>query len=596
MTFRQTVFMLLLTAAYLVFELAFNARLLDVVGGGANPDQIHNIEYFGRSLSGIALALVMLQVLLTLKNSGTTRKSKQDKVATESPAGGKLCSVLHPIGVVLGCVFAGFTVFGLPFFAASTKLAIDMSAAAAALSGMAILGFAYRLWSRPNGGAMTNIGISLVCLFFAGCVFFSLERLTDYLTDSSAASFRHASQNIVLVQKALVDGKVRIDGLSEDPEIFAKPEGKAFLALFPLMAVSVERLDEKIRSAKLDLIREQISDKLGGPQGVYIKYREGVKSAAEQWKRYDAAGNGGGGGMDIETRQRQAWDDYTRSLSKQGWTPYTVPEKYRGKVLRKVQAKVPVPNDWDLADESVFNEAVAKKVEAKSGSRGNGLNYKGKQIPFGLSWPEFFAHPAVQSEMRSRMGLPSQAVLLPGYPNGGEFERKVFEPMVDKQARKQLEMFDAPIDDFADDGKFEEEGRSMARAAIVPPLALFFSLLGALGHLGKFSYLFMKTAFWRILPKHKNLGCALLVGVVLVIPAAGLVLRNMDNAVTQSRLYQYLQGQVGAGDSLGGKVIVTGAHIVAVGQGKFYPFDEWLRVNVLSGFSFGYRQTGYKTN
>ena len=36
MTLRQTLFLAALTALYLTFELAFNARLLDVVGGAAS--------------------------------------------------------------------------------------------------------------------------------------------------------------------------------------------------------------------------------------------------------------------------------------------------------------------------------------------------------------------------------------------------------------------------------------------------------------------------------------------------------------------------------------------------------------------------------
>lgn len=46
-----------LTAVYLAFELAFIARLLDMVGGSASSDEIHRTEVYGRTLSGIALAL-----------------------------------------------------------------------------------------------------------------------------------------------------------------------------------------------------------------------------------------------------------------------------------------------------------------------------------------------------------------------------------------------------------------------------------------------------------------------------------------------------------------------------------------------------------
>ena len=47
----------LVTGAYLLVEMGFNSRLLDVVGGGASLEQIHSIERWGRGLSGFALAL-----------------------------------------------------------------------------------------------------------------------------------------------------------------------------------------------------------------------------------------------------------------------------------------------------------------------------------------------------------------------------------------------------------------------------------------------------------------------------------------------------------------------------------------------------------
>lgn len=48
----------LTTAMYLLVEFAFNARLLDVVGGMPTDDQLHNIEEYGRRISGFAVALL----------------------------------------------------------------------------------------------------------------------------------------------------------------------------------------------------------------------------------------------------------------------------------------------------------------------------------------------------------------------------------------------------------------------------------------------------------------------------------------------------------------------------------------------------------
>ena len=45
------------TLGYLAFEMAFNARLLDVTGGISSEDEIDSIEHWGRALSGVALML-----------------------------------------------------------------------------------------------------------------------------------------------------------------------------------------------------------------------------------------------------------------------------------------------------------------------------------------------------------------------------------------------------------------------------------------------------------------------------------------------------------------------------------------------------------
>ncbi len=57
------------TVVYLLFELVFNARLLDIAGTVPNQDDLHDIEVFGRSLSGIGASLILWRTL------GERRKS-----------------------------------------------------------------------------------------------------------------------------------------------------------------------------------------------------------------------------------------------------------------------------------------------------------------------------------------------------------------------------------------------------------------------------------------------------------------------------------------------------------------------------------------
>lgn len=55
----QYAFILIATLTYLIFEIAFSAKLLDVVSQSSTQEQIDQIERVGRLLSGIALTLVI---------------------------------------------------------------------------------------------------------------------------------------------------------------------------------------------------------------------------------------------------------------------------------------------------------------------------------------------------------------------------------------------------------------------------------------------------------------------------------------------------------------------------------------------------------
>lgn len=521
MSRKQILAIIALTLTYLCFELAFNARLLDVVGGTATSDQIHHIEIYGRSLSGAAVGLLVLQWLLGRRQASGSQRSP-----------------------------GGMTIL----------LAVAAS------------------------GALT---------------YASLQVLVDGLVARSEPAFRRASLNIVLVQHALVEGQVELDGLTDDRGLFRQPAGKAFLAQFPVMATSIDRLDEKIRDAKLTLISTQVANRLGQASGFYRDaYVKAVQTTQEKWQRYSKAPTTQNLEGEIARQQDKAWSDYLRDLGRRGWTPSTVPGSARGVVLRKVRARVPVPTSWDLADEATFREAVATKVRKRAGSATGpkGLTVHGQKLPPGLSWTAFFAHPGIQAELRDQLHLPAGIGLQPSYSSGAEFQHEVFDPMVKRLAREELARYDAPVEDFADGAKLAERGRDAARLAIVPPLALFFSLLGAMTHLGKLCYLAVKGLLaWKPhLGERVRHVWPVLVGVVLLIWVS---LSWTENAVTRSRLYAYMTQQIHDSaepvwsSRLMKRAITNGLHVVAVGQDLGYPLFEGIRTQLLGGITYGYQDS-----
>lgn len=533
-TVRILLLVVLLTVTYLTFELAFNARLLDVVGGNASQDDVHRIEISGRLLSGCAAALVLLQIMLSARKS----------------------------------------------------------------------------WLAIVGACGLTIAV----------VYMALQMFVNFLVnDFSTLEFRRQALNVTLIQQSLVEGRVELAGLNQDPDLYSRPEGKAFLAMFALMATSVEDLDRKISDAKIQLLSEHIGKQVGGIQGYFDSYRQAIDQVTQQWKNYrklDAAH------VDIDAevdkRHQRAWNQYLNDLGKQGWTPSSVPAAYHERVRRNVRKKgAPVSSHWALNDEAGFRAAIASQVRRKVSGKKPEVRIRGQVIPPGLSFPAFVQHPALQAELRDTLKLPS-TVRVPHEVDKPQFVT-LFNAMRTSQATQEARKYNAPLDTFGPGGKNFELGLDAARAAIVPPVALFFSMLGALGHMAKLSYILAKLLRSVLRPARRYVvkdaahratwGDKLRAWVphdpLLLIPAALLVsawlwLSQLHTPVTQSPLYATLAQDTltrfapghAADDaprwSLGHALVQT-LHVVSVGQSFAYPYNERMRTEVLRGIRFGYQ-------
>lgn len=350
------------------------------------------------------------------------------------------------------------------------------------------------------------------------------------------------------------------------------------------MAASVERLDEKIHGAKVQLLRAQVADGLGGAQGYYKQYAQAVAKAQSQWRLYRRLPTAAELDQEIDRRHSEAWGQYVADLRRRGWTPQSVPWPARGRVAQTVRKRVPVPAGWQPDDEAGFRKAVASRMRSAAGGGQRELVVRGRAVPPGLSWTEFFAHRGVQEEIKTALGLPHKVALLPEYRTPAAFSAEVFQPLVRHVVARQLELYETPAASFATGAAREQVGLDAARAAIVPPVALFFSLMGAIGHSAKLAYLIARI----LLPRARRLWL-LPVGLLLGL---WLALSSLDNAVTRSRLYGYVRGQVlqdSATGPVGARALANALHVVSVGQGYGYPFNEFVRTSWLRGINYGYR-------
>lgn len=513
MTKKKLIAVFALTILYLLFELAFNARLLDVVGGTASPEEVEHIETYGRTLSGIAVALFVLQKLLQ-----------------------------RNVGAIKIAIAVGVTIVGV-------------------------------YWVIAEG--------------------------VDRYVAHRDAEFRRMAGNTVLVQRGLVEGKLILAGMENEPGMYGKPAGKAFLALFPLMAVYVDGLEEKTRQIKTDLIEDEVARQAGGKKGYFKSYKEAMDEVRKQYTSY--ARIPVASDSDLEARQDEAWADYQASLAKHNWTPESVPGIATRRVVRTVQAKgIPVPNSWDPADEYTFRKSVERRYTAKMGKAARGVKVGRYTIPPGLSYEGFVAHPAIQETLREKLKLPSHVRVASVYRSDAEFDRGLYRPFLQHNGKAALKKYEAPVEDYEPGGRYEKDGLDAARAVIVPAVALFCSLLGAITHLGKLIFLTItglqvrrtEKGTLEASPRVKKAAWAT---VAVVVAAILITLGNIDNNVTTSPLYARLHEAATKsepGDTYDDRfwdwLVGHALHIVSVGQGYGYPMNEWVRTRLLQNITYGY--------
>ncbi len=524
-----------LTGIYLSFELGFNARLLDVAGGLATPDEVSSIEHWGRYISGIALALAVWGLIMPRATHNRWR-------------------------------------FGRWVIVLAVSAAVSIS-------------FAY------NGE----------------------KALIDSLVDKSDGSQRQIAAELTLFSHAILEHDLGVDGIALSPNELAKPEGKSFIALFPVLAFSTNDLNSKAAAALRQVIARNIGKAIGTPREFYNKtYIPSVQKLRDIFndqyrtganKLHDAL-NG------IPATQTRAWDDYVGELGRNRLNPGNVPQRFYGQVRDKVrQQGVPVPDNWWPGDRATFNAAIRDKIEREARQNYHGaIEQKfgvGADLPDDLQWEAFIAYPLIQKSWKDDLNrqlnslsqgseqpwkLPDDTQLTSNM-NLDAYSKAVYDPLVDHMVDGVIDRYQAPVSSFENRGQNETFGKNAMEALLVPPIALGFSLFGALVHITKFS-----TYSLRFSPRLRRIKflMAIVGGIVACFAVAAYY---SPNEVTSSRAYDYLR-------------VETKTHLGDMAQHAFtwviqaqpyaYPFNEFVREVILAGMTFGYnpgseRQTPGKT-
>ncbi len=523
-----------ITLTYLICELAFNSRLLDLVGSVSTADEVHNMERYGRTLTAIAAALLALQFSLM----GLVRLKKKGVWLTAK---------------------------------ASTALVL------------------------------------LICLITGTLTWHAVEWVIERQVTKSTGEFRQMSLLAQLYQHALIEGQQTLEGIPLDSgggqaQTWTSPSGKAFLATLPVLLSSSDRYRKLLERDAEQNLRDNISAREGGVRGYYELW---LQARGEVHKQFVAYYNDE---MDIsETvrlEQARAWQRYERSLEAKRLKTWNVPRRYYATVRKQVRGQgVPVTNDWSPSDRTGFNAAVAKAARQKYLAQRT-VVYKGVTLPKRLDWGVFFRLDVIQKELREKLLLPANTLVREEYPLNDKLKQFALElhtPHLNEAVKQQLPELRAAVSSYSAGGSNEKLGEDAARAVIVPPIALIFSLVGALTHLAKLLYLVLLPLTATLLTRRPSrpvrfLNRYPLAFLVALIAVLVVTFSLINNSITESVAYKNLKdGLAGAKITitdeplpLSGGAVLRVMHAVSIGQSYSYPINQYLREHVLQGFDFGY--------
>ncbi|AUY38071.1 hypothetical protein R4I72_09360 [Leclercia adecarboxylata] len=523
-----------ITLTYLICELAFNSRLLDLVGSVSTADEVHNMERYGRTLTAIAAALLALQFSLM----GLVRLKKKGVWLTAK---------------------------------ASTALVL------------------------------------LICLITGTLTWHAVEWVIERQVTKSTGEFRQMSLLAQLYQHALIEGQQTLEGIPLDSgggqaQTWTSPSGKAFLATLPVLLSSSDRYRKLLERDAEQNLRDNISAREGGVRGYYELW---LQARGEVHKQFVAYYNDE---MDIsETvrlEQARAWQRYERSLEAKRLKTWNVPRRYYATVRKQVRGQgVPVTNDWSPSDRTGFNAAVAKAARQKYLAQRT-VVYKGVTLPKRLDWGVFFRLEVIQKELREKLLLPANTFVREEYPLNDKLKQFALElhtPHLNEAVKQQLPELRAAVSSYSAGGSNEKLGEDAARAVIVPPIALIFSLVGALTHLAKLLYLVLVPLTATLLTRRPSRPVRFLNRYPLAFPVALIAVlvvtfSLINNSITESVAYKNLKdGLAGAKITitdepipLSGGAVLRVMHAVSIGQSYSYPINQYLREHVLQGFDFGY--------
>lgn len=494
--------------------MAFAAQLLELAGSRISEDQLHRIELVGRSLSGIAIALFFISWLVKRGWSKT------------------LMIILVPVSLVV-CIVSVWVIQEVMVAAAVVTMDQDQQERALVL-----------------------------------------VRATDLIRE----------------------GHIEIGSLDLSGDVLRTPTGLSFMAMFPMLALGSQSIEDEIEPLLDNAIRRALIldcegvvettlpvPCLGTPDAFATEYWPVITERLEElYAGYDEARKPVVDPDDeaIDQAFNDAWSRYQWDMRRNRLDASTRHHRRVRTTLRR--NGLDVPDSWALDDERGFRRAVRVRYmeQARETWERDFILYAGtKAIEPDLNRAAFFSHPATIETIWEGWGLTVRRieaypppVLNPDVPNS-DLESRVHGPLLAYLAAYERDAL-RDILLWVSGESWRDRANQAGKWTVIPPMALAFSVIGALAHVIKVvGYLLV-----LVMPRWLAVG----IPTALVI-AASVLAYNEPNPIIDSPAYQVLAASTEAQFT---KAVSVPIHYTIQAERHLYPIGAAIRRYAMFNIDF----------
>ncbi|MGM0831777.1 MAG: hypothetical protein ACQEUK_02980 [Pseudomonadota bacterium] len=577
-----------LNIAYLIYELAFNSRLVDASVARLTSGDVRALELEGRILSGIGLSLLLLR-LITLKNKQTSVFIKQVALA---------------IAIGFPVMFFGQRILvDVLIDRTSAEQRMDaqhllLMKRGLATNSLQLEGIAFDeedLDSPHTRSFLSVLGLmTFVSPAFVDDLKAEAERIIHQVATNEASkelpesyqayetlqasignawdgyktisdNYWSAQQEIsTYAEQAWLDMQEDLLSQWQDNQVEGSEEA------FTRQVLTLQRSlttyfnarqrceDGRFRNECIvrveEIYREEVVDNLGhyvaptdwcyAQEVVTQNVRRGNRFVTEQ--------------RTVQRCENLAYDHLNEKLA----TVLGVPASYEHFVASDTAAaqvrqamlaqNVELPSAWRANDREGFFEAVIAKQSHEAGEQAAQAMQKhlGASLPLDLTADAFIASQPIQDQLHEALQPRDEQMIITLDLTPEQFRDQLLLPhyLAYAEAERQRLYDDAQL--LANGQPREEEGKQYVRALIVPPIAmgfsLFFALVNAIGLAASVPVLMGSKRRW--LPHVIKVGGLV---VVVTIPMLSSV------AVTQTPTYRYFNEEFQRSMTTGGALFAT---------------------------------------